>query len=79
MLEIIIPPDFITDLSAVATEMIADLFPIWIFVAGIPVGLFILGFLVDMVFSMHGKAVQKVRVETMEMSAEMEDAEMDFD
>lgn len=48
MLEIIIPPTFVDDLSAQASAIVADLFPIWALVGGIILGLVIIAFIVDM-------------------------------
>lgn len=55
MLEILLPEDLIPELSAQATQIVADLFPIWAFVGGIILGLAILGFIVNMFLSMIGR------------------------
>jgi len=69
MLEILLPEDLIPELSAQATQIVADLFPIWGFVGGILLGLAILGFIVNMFLSMIGgfEAREAVRTETLEL------------
>jgi len=47
MLEIELPVDFIVDLSAQATSIVADLFPIWALVGGIGLGLTVVLFIVN--------------------------------
>ena len=84
MLDIIIPSDFIADLSAQATEIVADLFPIWVFISGIIVGLFILAFMIDMFLGMFGKRFaraeqERSRTETIMLNAEVDDMEADMD
>jgi len=48
MLEIILPVDFVDDLSAQATAIVADLSPIWLLVSGLLLGLFVIAFSVEM-------------------------------
>lgn len=47
VLVIEIPVNFIDDLSAQATSIVADLFPIWSLVGGIILGLVIILFIID--------------------------------
>jgi len=60
MLEIELPVDFIVDLSAQATQIVADLFPIWALVGGIGLGLVVVVFTKDMFWEMADRRFNRV-------------------
>lgn len=75
MLEIELPVDFIADLSAQATEIVADLAPVWILVSGILVGLGIVAFVVEMFLDARGgkPATQQAPAPQQTQPADAED------
>jgi len=63
MLEIELPANLIADLSAQATQIVADLFPIWALVGGIGLGLTVILFVVNMFQESHGgRAIQQKEI-----------------
>lgn len=48
MLEIELPVDFVADLSAQATQIVADLAPVWLLMGGILLGLGMIAFVVGL-------------------------------
>lgn len=74
MLEIVLPVDFIDDLSAQGTQIVADLAPIWLLVGGISLGIGIIAFVVGLLA--HSRTVTPVQAgqnnaETEDMDNEM--------
>ncbi len=59
MLEIELPPTLVTDLSAQATQIVADLSPIWLLVGGIVLGFGIIAFVVGLLA--HSRTVSPVQ------------------
>ncbi len=73
MLVIPLPENFVAELSAQATQIVADLFPVWALIGGIFLGLAVLAFVVSMFQSALGRA-EVTRIAGLERMEE-EDAE----
>jgi len=70
MLEIELPVDFIADLSAQATQIVADLFPIWALVGGIGLGLIVVAFTRDMFWEMLDRRFNRTTREGVQAQAD---------
>jgi len=68
--EIVLPVGLVDELSAQATQIVADLFPIWAFVGGILLGLALLAWLVQLFNGLLGRAVIRSEARMEEMDAE---------
>jgi len=70
MLEILLPVDFVDDLSAQATQIVADLAPVWLLVGGVLLGFGIIAFVVGLLA--QSRTVNEVQEMDMDMDMDNE-------
>ena len=72
MLEILLPVDFVDDLSAQGTQIVADLAPVWLLVGGVLLGFGIIAFVVGLLAQGRNRpAMPQMAEEAEDMDNEM--------